>query len=58
MESGKSGPPLPTDIPLNCPACGARLAFVRAEGDIAVYRCPKDGAVVLPPNGRIQLQPH
>lgn len=51
-------PPLPTDIPLNCPSCGNPLVYVRTEGDVAVYRCPKDGAVLLPPNGRIQIRPH
>ena len=53
-----SRPPLPTDVSLNCPACGTRLIYVRSDGDTVYYRCPKDGAVVMPPNGRIKVLPH
>lgn len=51
-------PPLPTDVRINCPICGAPLAYVRSEGDVAYYRCPKDGLMVMPPNGRITAAPH
>ena len=51
-------PPLSPTIPLNCPYCGARLNYVRSEGDLAFYRCPRDGLLVMPPNGRITLVPH
>jgi hypothetical protein len=26
-------------FPLSCPACGAPLAYVRADGDTHLYRC-------------------
>ena len=46
--------PLPPLV-LNCPRCGTRLAYVRADGDIEVYQCPNDGVVLLPPDGRVRV---
>jgi hypothetical protein len=51
-------PPLPTNIPMNCPRCGAPLLFVRANGNVAIYLCATDGMVLLPPNGRIRVVVH
>jgi hypothetical protein len=50
-----SGARLPTDIPLNCPKCGAKLVFIRADEDVSVYQCANDGMVLLPPNGRLRV---
>lgn len=47
-------PPLPTDVPLNCPYCGARLTNVPSDTSVAFYECPKDGLLVLPPDGRLR----
>ena len=46
--------PLPTDIPLNCPYCGAKLVNVPSDTSVAFYECPKDGLLVLPPDGRLR----
>lgn len=47
-------PPLPTDIPLNCPKCGQRLTNVPSDNVLAFYECPRDGLFVLPPDGRLR----
>lgn len=47
-------PPLPTDIPLNCPYCGLKLVNVPSDSAQAFYECPKDGLLILPPNGRLR----
>jgi hypothetical protein len=44
------------DVPLNCPKCGARLVFVRTDGDTNFYDCFKDGVVILPPHGRLLVR--
>jgi uncharacterized C2H2 Zn-finger protein len=41
-------------LPLNCPACGLRLDYVRWENGTHFYRCPRHGAVVLTPDGRVR----
>ena len=43
-------------VPLNCPLCGARLAYMRTEGETHVYHCLRDGEVILPPDGRMRQQ--
>ena len=45
------------DFPLNCPYCGAPLAYVRTEGDTHVYRCQRHGLLILPPDGRVRQMP-
>lgn len=45
------------DLPINCPTCGAALVYVRTEGETHLYRCPRHGSLILPPDGRIRLQP-
>ena len=47
-------PPLPTDIPLNCPYCGRRLVNVPADRAIAYYECATDGLLMLTPDGRLR----
>jgi hypothetical protein len=42
---------------INCPMCGAALAYVRAEGETHFYRCDRHGALMLPPDGRIRQVP-
>ena len=42
-------------FPVNCPKCGQRLTYVRSEGETHFYRCPRDGAVILPPNGIVRV---
>jgi hypothetical protein len=39
---------------VNCPYCGQRLTLVPSDGPTAYYACPKDGLLVLPPDGRIK----
>ena len=51
-EQGK--PPLPTDIPLNCPFCGAKLTNVPSDTSVAFYECPKDGLLVLPSDEKLR----
>ena len=41
------------DFPVNCPKCGAKLTYVRSEGEMHFYRCPRHATVVLPPHERI-----
>jgi uncharacterized C2H2 Zn-finger protein len=43
---------------VNCPACGAALKYVRTEDGTHVYACPRDGRVVLPPDGIVRVKPH
>jgi DNA-directed RNA polymerase subunit RPC12/RpoP len=45
------------DIPINCPYCGAALAYLRTEGETHFYSCPRHGRLMLPPDGRIRQQP-
>ena len=40
-------------LSLNCPVCGVRLDYVRWETGSHYYRCPRHGAVVLRPDGRV-----
>jgi hypothetical protein len=44
-------------FPINCPACGAPLVYIRTEGDRHFYRCHRHGVLVLPPDGRLRQQP-
>jgi hypothetical protein len=54
MIDTKNGrPPLPADIPINCPYCGQKLVLVPSDGPTAYYQCTKDGLLVLPPSGRL-----
>lgn len=46
-------PPLPTDVPLNCPYCGQRVTNVPSDTGASFYECPKDGMLILPPDGRM-----
>jgi tRNA(Ile2) C34 agmatinyltransferase TiaS len=46
-----------TALPLNCPTCGAAMSFVRSEGETLIYRCPRHGLLMLPPDGRIRPLP-
>jgi hypothetical protein len=48
---------LPENLPVNCPYCGQRLTLVPSDGPTAYYACPKDGLLVLPPDGRIKKAP-
>jgi hypothetical protein len=41
---------------MNCPFCGATLAYVRNEGDTYVYHCLRRGALILPPDGRMRQE--
>ena len=38
-------------FPVNCPLCGTPLAFVCTEQATHVYRCPRHGQLLLPPDG-------
>lgn len=49
--------PLPSDVPVNCPHCGAVLAFVRTTDQTQIYRCPVLGLLMLPPDGRMRQVP-
>jgi uncharacterized C2H2 Zn-finger protein len=46
-----------SQLPLNCPTCGAPLAYVRADGETHIYRCPRHGLLMRPPDGRIRPMP-
>ena len=48
------GPPLPSNIVLNCPYCGKRLVNVPSDNALAFYECATDGLLVLPPDGRLR----
>ena len=37
----------------NCPYCGRGVRYVRSDGDTHFYKCPRDGPLILPPNGRL-----
>ena len=41
------------DLSLKCPYCGRSTAYVRSDGDTHFYKCPRDGPLILPPNGRL-----
>jgi len=43
-------------LPITCPTCGRRLAYVRTEGDTHVYWCSRHGGLVLSPDGRFRLE--
>ena len=45
------------DLPLNCPTCGAPLAYVRTEGETLIYRCAIHGLTIVPPDGRVRHVP-
>jgi len=40
-------------ILMNCPLCGVPLVYVRTDTDSHVYRSPRHGAIMLPPDGRV-----
>jgi hypothetical protein len=42
---------------VNCPMCGAPLVYVRIDADAHLYRCPRHGAIMLPPDGKVRQQP-
>jgi hypothetical protein len=44
-------------VKMNCPLCGARLAYLRVDGDTHVYHCLRHGAPILPPDGHLREQP-
>jgi hypothetical protein len=49
-------------ITVNSPYCGAQLTYLRTEGEgtegeTFVYRCPRHGVLILPPDGRIRSLP-
>jgi hypothetical protein len=49
-----------TDDPgfsMNCPLCGARLVYLRTEGETHFYRCDRHGMLMLPPDGRVRQVP-
>ena len=54
-------PPLTADearkLPLNCPYCGQRLRYVKAEGGGYLYRCARDGWMRLTDRG-LHPEPH
>jgi uncharacterized C2H2 Zn-finger protein len=41
------------EMALNCPPCGAALAYVRADGETHIYRCRRHGAFLVRPDSRI-----
>jgi DNA-directed RNA polymerase specialized sigma24 family protein len=41
-------------LPLNCPYCGVRLAFISEESAGAFYQCARHGRLVLASNGRLR----
>jgi len=43
-------------VQLNCPLCGARLVYLRTEGETHIYHCLRHGVMLLPPDGRIRPQ--
>jgi hypothetical protein len=45
------------DIEVNCPYCGARLVYLRTEGETHYYRCARHGVLIVSPDGRIRQQP-
>jgi hypothetical protein len=42
---------------MNCPSCGAPLVYVRTDADAHISRCPRHGAILPPPDGRVRQQP-
>lgn len=44
---------LPANLAIYCLYCGQRLALVPSDGLTVYYECPKDGLLVLPPDGRM-----
>jgi hypothetical protein len=40
---------------LNCPQCGSPLVFITTQHETHIYRCSRDGFVVVPPDGRIRV---
>jgi hypothetical protein len=42
---------------MNCPLCGAPLVYLRSHGDTHFYRCPRNGVLILPPDGRVRQVP-
>jgi hypothetical protein len=55
-------PGFPTGFTVNCHLCSARLTHLRTEGagtekETFVFRCPRHGVLILPPDGRIRQQP-
>jgi len=44
-------------INANCPYCGAKLEFLRTEGETHFYRCACHGVLMLPPDGRVRQVP-
>jgi hypothetical protein len=44
-------------LALNCPTCGTPLVYLRTDNDTHVYRCPRHGLMLLPPDGRVRSQP-
>jgi hypothetical protein len=55
-------PDFPVGFTVNCPYCGACLTHLRTEGagtesETFVFRCPRHGVLILPPDARIRQQP-
>ena len=49
-----SAPMAEDPLRLNCPNCGARLAYVLTiESDVHIYKCRSHGYVGVWPDGRI-----
>jgi hypothetical protein len=44
-------------VPMNCPLCGARLTYLRTDGETYVYHYLRHGVLILPPDGRLRQQP-
>jgi hypothetical protein len=45
-------------VPLNCPKCPRKMAYVTTDGDTHVYKCLEHGHWELPPDGRLrQVRP-
>jgi hypothetical protein len=39
---------------LTCPKCGGTLVYLGQHGQLQTYRCPIDGPLVYPPDGRLR----
>ena len=47
-------PPLPTDLRVNCPYCGAPGATAPSYAAAAFYECQRGGLLVLRRDGRLR----
>ena len=57
-----SDPGFPVGFKVNCPLCGAQFTYMRTEdagndAETFLFRCPRHGVLILPPDGRIRQQP-